>query len=77
MVRVIVDGRVAKTIPIGIKLKDTKWNADERIVQKQPNTKIFNQKIRNRVNELHHEIMRVELLGVNLTKDWKEEEEDE
>jgi integrase len=69
VIRIFVDGQIAKVINTGIKLKFDEWDEKSREVIRHANKKIFNQKIQNKIGELQREITKAELLGVLLTKD--------
>lgn len=67
IIRIIVNGQVAKVVQTGIKLSKEEWK-DGKVV-KNPNKNILNQKIKNKVHELQALITKAELMGVPLTKD--------
>jgi integrase len=67
VIRIIVNGLIAKVVPTGIKIEEHQWN--DRKVIKHPNKVLFNQKIQNKISELQREITKAEILGVSLTKD--------
>jgi integrase/recombinase XerD len=69
VIRIFVDGDVAKVVNTGIKVNPSQWNEKERKVTGHPNKKIFNQKIQAKVSELQAQVTKAELLGVNLTSD--------
>jgi integrase/recombinase XerD len=69
VVRIIANGQIAKVINTGIRIEKKEWDEKNRCVRNHPNKNIFNQKIQKIVADYQLEIMKAELLGVQLTKD--------
>jgi integrase len=69
VIRLFVNGNIAKVVNTGIKVDKDQWDEDDREIIKHPNKKIFNQKIKNQVAELQRDVVKAELLGVLLTQD--------
>lgn len=68
VIRVFVNGTIAKVINTGIKVQKDQWDESERKIISHPNKKIFNQKLSAKVAELQAEVTKAELLGVILTQ---------
>jgi integrase/recombinase XerD len=67
IVRVILNGSVAKVIQTGIKIESNQWSKGKII--NHPNKSLLNAKVSSVVHELQAVITKAELLGVVLTKD--------
>ena len=67
IVRIIINGDVAKVIQTGVKIESTQWK-DGKVIS-HPNKTLLNQKIQNKVHEIQAIITKAELIGMSLTKD--------
>lgn len=67
IIRIIVNGDVAKVIQTGVKIEPSQWK-DGKVIA-HPNKTLLNQKIKNKVHELQSVITKAELIGMVLTKD--------
>jgi integrase/recombinase XerD len=68
VIRIFINGEIAKVVNTGIKIEPSQWDAEGRKVKGHPNKTLFNQKIINKVADLQKEIIKAEVMDVALTR---------
>lgn len=69
VIKVIIKGKIAKTLAMGIKVAPGDWDTNKRAVLRgEPNHALYNAKIKKEVSRIEAEFTAKSLLGVVITK---------